>query len=194
VRCCGHLTVAAQDISRQFLLHLLREFQLHGAPSSRKHYRNYLLERLQAFLAGDRSDPTTVEEEARLIAPADLEPRYQHDRLSEGSPEEAFQRSFALEVLSRAFRRLRTEAKQTDHLDMFVALEPYLAHDPDPGEYEVLAARLRRRPLILALALKRLRERLRELTGEELADTVSTAEDLAGEQATLLEILRDRPS
>jgi hypothetical protein len=41
----------------------------------------------------------------------------------------------------------------------------------------------------LILALKRLRQRLRELAALELSDTVSSADDLAGEQEALLSIL-----
>src|SRR5438445_239680 len=69
------------------------------------------------------------------------------------------------------------------------ALEPYLARDPGSGEYERIAARLRSRQMTLVLALKRLRQRLHELAGEELSDTVSTASDLAHEQNALLAVL-----
>jgi len=41
------------------------------------------------------------------------------------------------------------------------------------------------------LALKRLRQRFRELAGQELADTVTSPEDLANEQAALHAALRD---
>jgi hypothetical protein len=41
--------------------------------------------------------------------------------------------------------------------------------------------------------LKRLRQRLRELAGRELADTVASPDDLAAEQAALLAVLRDPP-
>ena len=69
---------------------------------------------------------------------------------------------------------------------------PVLRAAERPGDFELLASRLGRRPLALVVALKRLRQRLRELAGEELADTVCSAEDLAAEQATLLEVLRER--
>jgi len=42
------------------------------------------------------------------------------------------------------------------------------------------------------MALKRLRQRLRELTSEEMADTVDNAADLMAEQEILLNTLRDR--
>jgi len=189
VRRCGHEPEAAQQIARAFLQNLLRDFQQDQARTPRGHYRNYLLEQLHEFLAaGVRTDEST----ARLEPPRGLEQRYQHDHRTPSSPDAAYQRSFALEVLSRALRRLHAEAHQAGHQAMFAALERYLVRDPPPGEYEQAAAALGNRPLVLAIALKRLRQRLRELTAEELADTVTTHEDLATEQQTLLEILRER--
>ena len=107
------------------------------------------------------------------------------------SPEQAYQRSFALEVLARSLRRLQMEAIQTGHLPMYEALQPYLSHDPVPGEYQAISVRLKIPPLALVVALKRLRQRFRELAGQELSDTVTSAEDLMKEQATLLAVLRD---
>jgi len=60
-----------------------------------------------------------------------------------------------------------------------------------PGEYEQIGKQLHTPPLALVLALKRLRQRFRELASQELADTVTTAEDLANEQAALHAALRD---
>jgi RNA polymerase sigma-70 factor (ECF subfamily) len=72
---------------------------------------------------------------------------------------------------------------------MCEALEPFLARDPLPGQYDELGRKLGVRPLALVLALKRLRQRFRELVREELADTVASAEELAAEQEALLAVL-----
>jgi RNA polymerase sigma-70 factor (ECF subfamily) len=72
---------------------------------------------------------------------------------------------------------------------MCEALEPYLTREPLPGQYDELSHKLAIRPLALVMALKRLRQRFRELVREELADTVTTAEELAAEQQALLAAL-----
>jgi hypothetical protein len=126
-----------------------------------------------------------------VTPPADLETRNQRDNAQAASPEQAYQRSFAFEVLARALRRLHSEARQTGHLEMYEALQQYLSRDPVAGEYEAIAKRLHSPPLALVLALKRLRQRFRELAGQELADTVTSPEDLANEQAALHAALRD---
>jgi hypothetical protein len=53
---------------------------------------------------------------------------------------------------------------------------------------------LRTRKVTLILALKRLRQRLRELAALELSDTVSSADALATEQDALLSILGEMTS
>ena len=58
------------------------------------------------------------------------------------------------------------------------------------GDRALPVKRLGLRPVVLATALRRLRQRFRELTDADLADTVASAEELVAEQATLLTALR----
>ncbi len=192
VRRCGHKPAVAQEITRSFLHHLLHDFQQDRALTACGHFRRYLLTELNAFLAGDWRDAADREAFSEpVMPPPDLESRYQNDNAQAHSPEAAFQRSFALEVLARAFKRLHSEARRTGHLDMYAGLQPFLGNDPPPGVYEQLAGQLQTRPLALVVALKRLRQRFRELVGEELADTVASASDLAIEQQALHAILHE---
>jgi len=189
VRRCGHAPAIAQDITRCFLGGLMSQFRDGVRRPPQGHFRRYLLDQLNAFLGGDWRQVVDSESAIELAAPDDLEARNEHDNGRTTSPEQAYERSFALEVIARALRRLRSEAQQTGHLAMYQALEPFVANDPAAGEYEAIAAQLQTRPLALIVALKRLRQRLRELVGQELADTVTSAEDLAAEQATLHAVL-----
>lgn len=192
VRRCGHGSEIAQDITRSFLRHLLEHFREGVDPGTRGQFRRYLIARLDVFLADDWH--ATIKDEASVelaTPPPDLEMRYQADNANASSPEQAYQRSFALEVLGRAFSRLQHEAQKSGHLDMYTALKPFLGTDPAAGLYEALARTLHSRPLALVVALKRLRQRFRELVGAELTDTVTSAEDLAAEQQTLHAVLRE---
>lgn len=191
VRRCGHAPPIAQDITRCFLGGLLRQVSEGSTRHPQGYFRRYLLDQLNSFLGGDWREVVDNDGMAEMTAPDDLEVRYLRDHAAAPSPEQAYQRSFALEVIVRAFRRLHLEANQTGHLAMYEALEPHLAHDPVAGEYEALAARLQMRPLALIVALKRLRQRFRELVGQELADTVTSAEDLASEHAALHAVLSE---
>ncbi len=189
VRRCGHGPAIAQDITASFLKHLMSEFRADQPGTAKGDFRRYLLNRLNAFLGSDWKDSIADDAVTELVAPDDLEQRYERDSASVDTPEEAYQRGFALEIIARAFRRLRSEANRAGHLGMYDLLQPYLGSDPGPGEYEALAQRLKSRPLALVVALKRLRQRFRELVGEELADTVTSAEELATEQSALHAVL-----
>ena len=191
VRRCGHTPAIAQDITRTFLHRLIAEFRRTREQPPHGHFRKFLLAQLNAFLGGDWREAIGEDTSNALAPPPDLETRNQRDNAEAASPEQAYQRSFAFEVLARALRRLQAEARQTGHTDMFDALQPYLSRDPVAGEYEEIAKRLHSPPLALVLALKRLRQRFRELAGQELADTVTSPEDLANEQAALHAALRD---
>lgn len=193
-RRSGHTPPIAQDIARSFLSLLMRDFRGGNSRNAKGQFRRFLFERLNAFLGSDWRDTVEAQNDAELLAPDDLETRYQRDNADTSSPEQAYQRSFALEVIARALKRLRWEANRTGHLQMYNALEPYLAREPGPGEYAVVARQLATRPLALIVALKRLRQRLRELVGEELADTVTSSDELAKEQAALHSILHAAPT
>ena len=60
-----------------------------------------------------------------------------------------------------------------------------LASDPVPGIYAHLAQRLDVSPLFLSLALKRLRQRFRELVDDEITQTVASAVALEEERRSL---------
>lgn len=191
VRRCGHGPTIAHDITSSFLHHLLRNVQSGRVQAAHGHFRRYLLNELNGFLAGDWHEGLKEDDATPpLSPPLELESRYQRDIPSSSSPEQTYHRSFALEVLARAIKQLRSEARKTGHLDMYEALESFLGADPGPGIYEDLAQRLNSRPLALVVALKRLRQRFRELVGEELADTVTSADDMISEQQALHAVLR----
>jgi len=190
VRCCGHTPQIAQDIANSFLRDLHARFRDRDVPRGSEHFRRFLVDRLHQWLADDWHHLLKESDEPSTTPDATLETRHMRDRRLADSPDQAFQRAFALEVLGRALDRLRAEATQTGHLDMYAALVPLLGNDPAPGRCDEIASALRMRPMTLAVALKRLRERLRELASEELADTVANADGLAAEQQALLAILQ----
>ena len=192
LRRFGHGPANAQEITRSFLQHLFRHFRDNGKTLAQGRFRQYLLARLREFLVSDSQVRSGGKAIAELIeAPPDLESRNQRDNAGARSPDQAYQQSFALELLARASGRLRAEASQTGRLDMYDALEPFLAIDPSPAENEELARRLGTRSVTIAVAIRRLRQRFREMIDTELADTVASADELQAEQQALHAVLRE---
>jgi RNA polymerase sigma-70 factor (ECF subfamily) len=188
VRRCGHAVDAAQAITRAFLQRVAADLRDDRNPPVSR-FREWLLMRLNAFLSGERTETAGPALDFEIPAAAQLEARNREEHEPGESPELAYRRSFALEVLARGLVRLRAEAAETGRLDMCEVLEAFLTHDPLPGQYDELSQRLHVRPLALVLALKRLRERFRELVREELADTVASAGDMDAEQQRMLDAL-----
>lgn len=193
VRRCGHPPELAYDLAQAFFGHLLAELKSTN-PQQYGQFRRFLLARLNRFLAEDWRNErlaTPTEEIASPLPLAELELRQRREHAPEATPERAFHRSFALEVLARSLQRLRLEAQQGGRLEMFERLEPFLTGEPGPGQYEVLAEALNTRALAVVVAIKRLRQRFRELVDEELAETVASGGDMDAERGALLAILGD---
>lgn len=188
VRRCGHSQEIAQDITQAFLQQVADDLRLNKAQPSGK-FRDWLLATLNGFLAGEWRELAEGGQLPGAPSLPELESRNRGEHEHDETPELAYRRSFALEVLMRGLKRLRGEAGEAGHLDMCQALEPFLARDPLPGQYDELGRKLGVRPLALVLALKRLRQRFRELVREELADTVASADEWVAEQEALLDVL-----
>jgi hypothetical protein len=186
VRACGREPAQAEAKARAILRRLVAEAGNPASPIASRQYRAYLFERVVALL--DRADGLAVDA-GDFPAPDDLERRYLRDHLAPSSPERIFQRSFALEVLRRTLGHLRREAAASGRADLCRSLEPYLTRDPAPAAVDHIATQLGVRKVTIIIGLKRLRDRLRHLAAQELADTVSSPDDVSAEQVALLAIL-----
>jgi hypothetical protein len=188
VRRCGHSQEIAQDITQTFLQEIANDLHSNVAqPPGR--FREWLLAKLNGFLSGEWRELAEGGHVPGAPPLSELESRNRSEHDSDESPEAAYRRSFALEVLTRGLKRLRDEAAHAGHMDMCEALEPFLTRDPVPGQYDELGRKLGIRPLALVMALKRLRQRFREVVREELADTVASAEEMMAEQQALFQAL-----
>lgn len=193
VRRSGHPPEAAQQVTLAFFHHLVSKRLGRLEQGATGRFREYLLAEIDHFLATSWDGVPVARPAEGLAAPmplALLESRHQNESLGTGSATAAFQRGFALQVIGRALERLRREAAQAGREAMFEGLQPWLANEPPPGEYEALAQRLDIRPLSLAIALRRLRQRFRELADEELIETVASGADLDAERSALGAALR----
>jgi len=192
VRGCGHGADIAHDITRSFFEHLLGGRVTIAEARARGRFREYLLDRLHRFLGSDWRQGGETAPLPDLVAPmssAELEARHQRDLAVGLTPEQAYQRSYALEILASTLGRLRREAQDAGHLEMFEALQPWLSSEPAPGEIDAVSRRLNIRPLGAVVALRRLRQRFRELAESELSESVTSAADLQAERESLARAL-----
>lgn len=192
LRHSGYPPEIAEDICIGFFEDLLRSPVLVAATPVQGRFRDFLLAALRRFLAVDWRETEEHEDGTTALAPPNtdaLEERHRHEP-AELRPEHAFHRGYAIDLIANAYRRLRNEATQAGHDGMFEALAPYLGVDPETGRLDSVARHLDTRPLVLLLALQRLRQRFRELVEEEIAQTVHSDDDHARERAVLMTILQ----
>jgi RNA polymerase sigma-70 factor (ECF subfamily) len=181
LRRCGHAANAAASVLHGFFHHL--DAPLPPGVPLPPSFRRWLLDDLHRFLA----HPEQFDELLTVanLSPAELERRYLAEAEPGLAPHAAFHRDFAREVLARAQHRLFLEATQAGRESLYAHLSPFLAREPAPGQYEELATTLGSRPLALVTAVKRLRQRFRELVDAELAQTVAGPDDLNDERVAL---------
>lgn len=190
VRHSGCPASQVEDLTQGFFLELL-EHRVHAhADPARGRFRSFLLTALQRHLVkvrvhdmaikrggGTRHEPL---DDARACAVPD-DPQT--------SPERAFEHAWARTVIQHALERLMAESEQAGRAALFRRLRPFLLDKPDAEDYASAARELALRRNTLAVAVHRMRSRLRQLIQRELAQTVTARSDLKTEMRALREAL-----
>lgn len=183
VRHRGYAGDQAEDLTQSYFAHLLDRGIVHRADPARGPFRAFLLGSIRNFLANMR-DAERAQKRGGGAAAVEID---ESTALApEGdTPEAAFDREFALTLLRRAMQALEREAREAGRLDQFRALKPFIVEAPDADDYAKVAERLGQRRNTVAVAIHRLRERLRQLVRVELAETVASPEDVQSELEVL---------
>lgn len=189
----GQAPEDARDLVQGFLSRLLERADLARVEPGRGRFRSYLLAGLRNYLVSERRREQAAKRGAGAVVSLDTEEAaaWLAERPAPGAgPEAAFDRQWARLVLQRALERLRREQEAQDKLAQYEALAPALGGDAADG-HEALARRLGMSAGAVAVALHRLRRRLRELVRHEVIQTVGTAADLGEEMRHLLNVWGD---
>ena len=185
----GHSPHDAEDLVQGFLA---RE-DLAGVGPEKGRFRTFLLTSLRNFVikqalrdralkrGGGQVTISVNTGEAERLCGADL---------AAESPEDAFDRRFAQAVIARAFATLREEHRARGKEEFFATLAPYL-DGAEPEGYEKAAAQLGMASGTVAVAVHRMRGRLRELLRAEVRQLCTSAAEEEQEMKYLLEVWVD---
>lgn len=183
IREHGFSTSDAEDLTQDFFARLLEQRWDVRADPQRGRFRTFVLSVLRHFLANEWASRSAGKRGGQLTR-VDFD-----DALREvaaaSTPEREFNRLWTLTVVDRARRRLADEARSGGREGMFDALSGFLMEAPDTHDYADVARALDLKPNTVAVHVHRLRQRLRELIRDELADTVCDAESLDAEMRAL---------
>jgi RNA polymerase sigma-70 factor (ECF subfamily) len=195
IRRNGRSQEDAEDLTQAFFLKVLTRQTIERVERERGRFRSYLLMVLKSFLM-DEWDRSRAQRRngGRQAFSLDVESEEAREALAMPggvSPERAFDRRWALEVLEQARLRLGEECEVAGKGETFRAL-----FAPSEGVDEtqiVTAQRLGITANALKMTARRMRRRLEELIRAEVSQTVSSKEELEEEIRYLMEALSDAP-
>jgi RNA polymerase sigma-70 factor (ECF subfamily) len=193
VRRQGHSTHDAQDFTQEFFARLSHKNWIAQADQSRGRFRSFLLMVLKRFLAVEWHKANAQKRAGnlqRLPLPWDTaEIRYTNEPADTSTPEQAFEKQWALTLLEAVLRQLRSDYEQDGHGRMFETLKPCLTGRSDMQPYAVLAVTLGMSEGAVKVAVHRLRERYRERLKAEIAHTVASPAEVESEMRHLFRVL-----
>jgi RNA polymerase sigma-70 factor (ECF subfamily) len=190
VRGWGYSRSDAEDVTQGFFARLVEKRVHAAADPLRGRFRVFLRTALHNFMVSARESANAGRRKpAQGTAAIEVDdlPTHADDDL----PERAFERAFALVVVHRAMRRLKREADAAGKRELFDRLQGFLLEAPERDDYERLAGESGTRPNTIAVATHRLRQRLRELVREELAETVDDPAAVDGEYEVVVGAMRE---
>ena len=146
VRRQGHDPDAARDLTQAYFTELLEKDFLKEVEPELGRFRSFLLASLKHFLSHERDRAQALKRGggARLFSldAEGAEERLSAEAADQLTPEQIFERQWALTVLERALEHLRQEALKSGQENQFEKLKPYLTGDAGRASYREVAADL----------------------------------------------------
>jgi RNA polymerase sigma factor (sigma-70 family) len=185
----GHSVPDAQDLTQEFFSRVIKGRLLQSADRDKGRFRSLLLKALQRFLhdQGDKRQARKRGGDLRFVswddwmteAPSHLS--IPEQECGNWSPERIFDVRWAATVVERALRRLGDECEKRGRRHVFDVLSSYLTADREDVSYAKFARVLGVQETAVKNLVYRLRERYRALLREEVAETVSGADEVDDE-------------
>jgi len=191
IRLRGYRDTEAQDLTQEFILHLLEHSTLQKADRLRGRFRSFLLGALVRFLA-DEYDRRRAQKRGSGAIHVSLEDA-EHGLPAMSDPGAGtFDREWALVILENALQAVQGEFEKDSRTKQFEILRDFLPGALAPPSYDEAAAKLGLSLPALKSELHRLRQRFKLLVRQEVANTVSAPHEIDDEMAYLQQVLMDR--
>ena len=192
VRRAGYAVEDAQDLTQEFFARLLTQRLLMKVDRQKGKFRSFLLATLKHFLA-DQRDRTHAQKRGgthSIISfdSLDAETRYRLEPASDLTPEKMFEKQWALSLLEQVLSRLHAESVALGRPELFEALKDTLT-GVRLTTYAAIGIELGMTEGAVKVAAHRLRRRYRTLLREEIAQTVTSSDEIGEEIRYLLSCL-----
>jgi RNA polymerase sigma factor (sigma-70 family) len=186
----------AQDMTQAFFAQLLEKEYLQAADPTRGKFRSFLRTAFDHFLAKQQDHAHAQKRGGgRPLLPLDFqsgERRYSREPVDHTTPECLFERRWALTLLEQALARLQQEFTDAGKQKLFESLKGTLTGEAPSEPYASMAQQLDISEQAVKVAVHRLRRRYGELLRAEIAQTVSSAEEIDDELRDLFAAVKGK--
>lgn len=177
----------AQDLTQAFFEKLLEKDYLSDADPNRGRFRAFLITAFKNFLSKEWARAKAKKRGGgRRALSLDFAA---HDSMwgdvsDHHSPEDLYERQWAVTLLNRVFDRLQRDMERNGKAQQFHVLKPFLGGSEE-SPYADAAKQLQLTESAARMAASRLRRRYRELLRDEIAETVASPAEVDDEVARL---------
>jgi RNA polymerase sigma factor (sigma-70 family) len=184
----------AEDLTQDFFTRFLAKEYFGRADPALGRFRSFLLACLKNFLAEQQRQArrlkrgggqTTISWDNQTA-----EERYRLEPADPLTPEQVYDRRWALTLLETVLARLADEQSAAGKERVFTQLKDHLWGQARETSYTEIAERLGMTESAVKVTVHRLRRRLRDLLREEVAHTVAAGEDIDEELRHLIGAIR----
>ena len=192
VRRRGYDRSTAQDLTQGFFAQLLEKKCLKEADPERGRFRAFLITSLKHYVANEwdkeRAQKRGGGQTLLSLDFDNAEGLYQLEPADEITPEEIYNRRWALTQVERAINELREEMIKMGHPERFEALKGFLTGESEETPYAQVAESLGLNEGAVRTAVHRMRRRFGALLREQVAQTLADEQDVDGEIRYLLSV------
>jgi RNA polymerase sigma factor (sigma-70 family) len=189
VRRRGHTKEDAEDLTQAFFARFLAKNYLAGLSAERGRFRAFLLASLKHFLINEWKKSQRLKrgggEKLLSLDWQTADTQFQVAATAEPSPDKAFDREWALALLTKVIERLRMECESDGKAKLFGQLKIFLTAGKGELSHAEAAKRLGMDETAVRVAVHRLRKRYRILLRDEIAQTLADAADVDEEMRAL---------
>ena len=198
VRLQGYKPEEAQDLTQAYFVRLLEKNYLQEVEPSAGRFRSFLMVTMKHFLSNERQKEQALKRGGGVVKISldaeDAEQRFRSEPADRLTPEEVYDRRWALTVLGRVLEVLRQEYVDAGKSDRFDLLKGYLTGEEPRVRYREVAAELEMNEPAVRTAVRRMRQRFGKLLWDEIAETVANPDGVGDEVRHLLHVVGGNPS
>lgn len=190
----GFSAMDAEDLTQTFFQRLITSETIQAAQKEKGLMRSFMLSLLKRVISNHVRDATAEKRGGSFTATLSLddhtaEERYARELADQSDPDTIFDRAWAEGVLAAAEKKLRADFAKADNLEGYEQLREFLPLGDNVTPYAAAAKKLGIAEGTLRLQIHRMRKRYGKLIEEEIAQTVSSPEEVKAELAHLMAVI-----